>query len=231
MNYRKLLLIVVCFGMFCQAQNYHELTNVSKVYTVIVNAQNCGKKSCNGKTAIDLYDKGSMKKIQTLSSDNFYLELNENRKPLIDSLKNSIVFEDFNFDGNEDFAFADGIQLNKKALKIYLKNESNQQFVFNEEFTYFMREHSGKFSIDSAHNRIVTNTKKGCCWSQRAEYIFTPEQRFLKVYEFEEDTKDPQKVTTVEREFKDYKWSAKTTIYPREKYFKEQKSNENPKRN
>lgn len=58
---------------------------------------------------------------------------------------------------------------------------------------------------------------------------FVPERGLLKVLEFEEDTKDSKEVTTVKREFIDYKWFATTTIYPREVYFKEE-NNENTER-
>lgn len=224
MNVKNLLFIVVCWSMFCNAQNFYELQNVSKAYNVIANIENCSEKSCTGKAIIDFYDKTNMKKYQTLYSDNFYLQLNENRKPIIDSLKNSIVFEDFNFDGNEDVAIVDKVNDKNRVFKVYLKNDSTQQFVLNESLTNFVLENSLLFKKDSERKRIITYLKKGCCWSLRSEYIFTPEQRLVKVYDFEEDTKDPKKVTTVEREFKDYKWFAKTKIYPREQYFKDGKN-------
>ena len=222
MNYKNLLMMVVFWGTFCNAQNYYELPNVSKTYTVIVNAGKCDNTSCNGKTTIDLYDKATMKKHQTLFSDDFYLQLNEIKKPITDSLKNSVVFEDYNFDGIDDVAIADGLNNNKRLYKVYLKSESGQ-FAFNEGLTDFVRDHSLAFQTDSDRKRIITSSKNGCCKNFKSEYVFTPEQRLVKVYEFEEDTKDPKKVTTVEREFKDYKWFSKTTTYPRELYFKDKK--------
>lgn len=222
MNPGKLLFIVVCCGTFCNAQNYHELPNVSQTYNVIVNAERYDAKNCTGKTTIDLYDKTTMKKHQTLSSDNFYLELNENKKPIADSLKNSVVFADFNFDGNDDVAIADGLNNDKRLYKVYLKNESGP-FALNEGLTEFVQDHSLAFQTDSDRKRIITSSQNGCCRNFKSEYIFTPEQRLVKVYEFEEDTRDPKKVTTVEKEFKDYKWFSKTTTYPRELYFKDKK--------
>jgi hypothetical protein len=229
MNVKNLLFILLCCGMFCNAQNFYELQNVSKAYNVIANIENCSEKSCTGKSTIDLYDRTNMKKYQTLYSDNFYLQLNENKKPIVDSLKNSIVFEDFNFDGNEDVAIVDGINNKNRVFKVYLKNDSTQPFVLNESLTNFVLENSLLFKTDPESKRIITYLKKACCWSLKSEYIFTPEQRLVKVYEFEEDTKDSKKVITVEREFKNYKWSAKTKIYPKEQYFKEGK-NENTER-
>ncbi|MFY1047622.1 XAC2610-related protein [Chryseobacterium sp. GP-SGM7] len=220
MNYGKPLLILVCFGMFCNAQNYFELPNVSKTYNVIANIESCGENICSGKTMIDLYDKATMKKYQTLSSADFYLDFDEIRKPILDSLKNSIIFDDFNFDGIEDVAVRNG-RSNKNPLYEVYTYDSAKQFVLNDDFNALIRSNSGMFKTDSGHQRIITNQKNGCCLNLSSEYQFFPYKGLVKVLEFEEDTRDPKKVVTVKREFIDYKWFSKTTTYPRELYFKE----------
>lgn len=220
----------VLLGGLCSAQNYFELTNVSNGFNVVVSMETCTENKCSGKATVDLYDKNTMKKYQSFSSSDFYLDLNENQKPVYDSLKNSVVFGDFNFDGAEDFAIRNGNTNHESPFyEVYLNDGSKQQFVLNDELTNLVRSNSGMFKTDSEHKRIIAYQKNGCCWNLTSEYLLVPERGLLKVLEFEEDTRDPKKVTTVKREFIDYKWFAKTTIYPRELYFK--KENENTERN
>lgn len=221
MNSGKLLLMLVCFGMFCNAQNYFELPNVSKTYNVIANIESCRDKKCSGKTTIDLYDKSTMKKYQTLSSNDFYLDFDETRKPILDSLKNSIIFDDFNFDGIDDVAVRNGSSNNKNPFYEVYINDSAKQFVLNDDFTSLIRSNSVMFKRDSEHQRIITYREDGCCWNLSSEYQFFPNKGLVKVLEFEEDMRDPKKVITVKREFIDYKWFSKTTTYPKELYFKE----------
>lgn len=230
MNYSRFLMTSVLLGGLCSAQNFFELPNVSEKFNVIVTIENCSENQCNGKATVDIYDKSSMKKYQTLSSGNFYVDLNENRKPALDSLKKSVVFDDFNFDGTEDVAIRNGNNnQGSPFFEVYLNDASTQQLVLNDEFTDLVRSNSGMFAVDSRLKRITAYLKNGCCWSLTSEYLFVPERGLLKVLEFEEDTKDSKEVTTVKREFIDYKWFATTTIYPREVYFKEE-NNENTER-
>lgn len=230
MNYSKSLMTLVLLGGLCSAQNFFELPNVSEKFNVIVTIESCSNDYCSGKTIVDIYDKSSMKKHQTLSSGNFYLNLNENRKPALDSLKKSVVFDDFNFDGAEDIAIRNGNNnQGSPFFEVYLNNRSTQQLELNDEFTSLVRSNSGMFTVDSNRKQIIAYLKNGCCWNLRSEYVLVPERGLLKVLEFEEDTSDPKKVTTIKREFIDYKWFAKTTIYPREVYYKEE--NENTERN
>ena len=230
MNYKKFLMTFVLLGGLCSAQNYFELINVSKSFNVVVNMETCTERKCSGKATVDLYDKNTMKKYQSFSSNDFYLDLNENQKPVYDSLKNSVVFGDFNFDGAEDLAIRNGNTNHQSPFyEVYLNDNSKQQFVLNDELTNLVRSNSGMFKTDPERQRIIAYQTNGCCWNLTSEYLLVPERRLLKVLEFEEDTRDSKKVTTVKREFIDYKWFAKTTIYPRERYFKEE--NENTERN
>lgn len=224
MNLKKLLLILVGSGTFCKAQNFFELPNVSMKYNVIANIEKCGVNRCSGKATIDLYDKNTKKNYQTLVVNDFHLDLSKERKPVTDSLRNSVVFYDYNFDGNEDIAIKDEVIGKKNFFKVYLNDDDDvKKFVYHEGLSDFISENFLSFLTDSKRKRFVKYTKNGCCSNIRSEYVFTPEKRLLKVYEFEEDTKDPKKVTTIEREFIDYKWFSKTTTYPRELYFKNKK--------
>ena len=231
MDYSKCLMTSVLLGGLCSAQNIFELRDVSKSFNVIVTIETCNENKCNGKATVDLYDKGISRKYQTLFSDDFYLDLNESSKPVFDSLKNSVVFDDFNFDATEDVAIRNGNSNHESPFyEVYLNNTSTQRFVLSDELTNLVRSNSGMFKTDLEHKKIIAYQKNGCCWNLTSEYLFVPERGLLKVLEFEEDTRDPEKVKTVKREFIDYKWFAKTTIYPRERYFKEE-INENTERN
>lgn len=198
MNYKKFLMTFVLLGGLCSAQNYFELINVSKSFNVVVNMETCTERKCSGKATVDLYDKNTMKKYQTFFSSDFYLDLNENQKPVFDSLKNSVVFSDFNFDGAEDLAIRNGNTNHQSPFyEVYLNDNSKRQFVLNDQLTNLVRSNSGMFKTDPERQRIIAYQKNGCCWNLTSEYLWVPERGLLKVLEFEEDTRDPKKVTTV----------------------------------
>lgn len=167
------------FRWTLQCTKLFELPNVSEKFNVIVTIENCSENQCNGKATVDIYDKSSMKKYQTLSSGNFYVDLNENRKPALDSLKNSVVFDDFNFDGAEDVAIRNGSNnQGNPFFEVYLNDASTQQLVLNDEFTDLVRSNSGMFAVDSHLKRITAYLKNGCCWSLTSEYLSFPKEDF-----------------------------------------------------
>lgn len=232
MNY-KFLYLLSLLGPFCLAQNHFKLNEISKKYHVTIDMATCNEKECFGKSSITLMDKNTSEKFPTLISDNFNFTVETDslnlRKTKFDEESRSLIFDDFNFDGFEDVALINGFSGNS-TYNIYIFDSIQKQFLMNEGMTTLVRENSSMFTVDSERKRLVMHLKSGCCLHITKEYNVIPEREPVKVYEFEEDTRDPEKVITKKSEFIDYKWSTKTTKYPKEVYYKE-KNDENTERN
>jgi len=95
-----------------------------------------------------------------------------------------IMYEDFNFDGINDFAIRDGFNscYSGPSYEIYIAK--NGSFVFDEDFTDLGQSYCGMFGVDSSSERLYTMTKSGCCWHQSSEYIIKDNKPFaVKIVE------------------------------------------------
>ncbi|MCL9799829.1 hypothetical protein [Pseudomonas sp. AKS31] len=82
-----------------------------------------------------------------------------------------LVFGDFNFDDQQDLAVRNGNDGGYAAASydVYLADSSNPVLMPNKEFSALTREPNlGMFEVDTAGKRLVTQSKSGCCWRQRA---------------------------------------------------------------
>ncbi|MFJ2319739.1 XAC2610-related protein [Pseudomonas sp. NPDC087817] len=96
-----------------------------------------------------------------------------------------LVFDDFNFDGQQDLAVRNGNDGGYAAASydIYLFDAANPLLMPNKAFSALTREPNlGMFEIDSAGKRLITRSKSGCCWRQRASWQ-VQDQRPLRVAE------------------------------------------------
>lgn len=222
----KFFYLLSLFGTLCWAQNHFELNEISKNYHVSIDIATCNEKECFGKSSITLTDKKTSEKFPILTSENFTLvietdSLNLNKAKFDEELQ-SLIFEDFNFDGFEDVALINR-SLRNSIYDIYTFDSIQNQFLMNEGMTTLVKENSTMFAVDSERKRLIVYLKSDCCLHITKEYNVIPERAPLKVYEFEEDTRNPETIITKKSEFIDYKWFTKTTRYPREVYYKETK--------
>lgn len=229
----KFFYLLTLFGTLCWAQNHFELNEISKNYHVSIYIATCNEKECFGKSTITLMDRKTSEKFPTLTSENFTFtiesdSLNLNKAKFDEELQ-SLIFEDFNFDGFEDLALINR-SLGNSIYDIYTFDSIQNQFLMNEGMTTLVKDNSAMFTVDSERKRLIMYLKSGCCLYITKEYNVIPERDPLKIYEFEEDTRDRETVITKKSEFIDYKWLTKTTRYPREVYYKEMKD-ENTERN
>jgi hypothetical protein len=235
MQYKFFYLLSLC-GTICWAQNHFELNEISKNYHVNIDIATCNENKCFGKSTITLMDKKTSEKFPTLTSENFTFTIETDsvnlKKAEFDIEPPSLIFKDFNFDGFEDVALINKFSDNseKSIYDIYTFDSIQKQFLMNEGMTTLVKDHSAMFTVDSERKRLIMYLKSGCCLHSTKEYNVIPGRDPLKVYEFEEDTRDPETVITKKSEFIDYKWFTKTTRYPREVYYKETKD-ENTERN
>ncbi|MCW3159711.1 XAC2610-related protein [Chryseobacterium oryctis] len=223
----KFLLPFFLFGGFVLGQNHFELNEASKNYNVKIDVQNCDKEECRGKGKIELFDKRTHKKFQTLISDdlNFYLDKNQMPTANIIQLYNEqspLIFEDFNFDGTEDVAVRNGNQSSYAgpSYDVYVYNITKKQLVLSEELTNLAYENLGMFHTDAERKRLTTFSKSGCCWHLTTEYTVIPNKGLVKVYEEEEDATGGERVKVTTKEFIDDKWITRIKDYPINEYYK-----------
>lgn len=225
----KFFYLLSLFGTLCWAQNHFELNEISKNYYVSINIATCNEKECFGRSLVSVIDKKTFEKFPTLISDNFTFTIETDslnlKKAKFDDESRSLIFEDFNFDGFEDLALINKFSDNseKSIYDIYTFDSIQKQFLMNEGMTTLIKENSTLFAVDSERKRLIVHLKSGCCLLITKEYNVIPEREPLKVYEFEEDSRNPETIITKKSEFIDYKWFTKITRYPREVYYKETK--------
>lgn len=229
----KFFHLLSLFGTLYWAQNHFELYEISKNYHVSIDIATCNGKEWFGKSIITLLDKKISEKFSILTSDNFTFTIETDslnlKKAKFDNEPPSLIFEDFNFDGFEDIAVTNRSS-GDFAYDIYTFDSIQKQFLLNEGMTSLVKENSAMFTVDSEQKRLIIHIKSGCCLHITKEYDVIPEREPLKVYEFEEDTRNQETVITKKSEFVDYKWFTKTTRYPKEVYYKES-NDENTERN
>ncbi|SHM26210.1 XAC2610-related protein [Chryseobacterium polytrichastri] len=229
MNYNVFLKALVFLGPMYFAQHHFELKDASAKYNVSINVETCEKDECQGKATIELIDKATSKKFQTLTSNNLNFYLKEDQKPTANIIQlydeqSPLIFDDFNFDGSQDVAIRNGNEsgYGGPSYDVYVFNSTKKQFVKSEELTNLAYENLGMFQTDHERKRLITYAKSGCCWHITTEYAVVPKKGLLKVYEMEEDaTGGDATVKVTKRELKNNKWVAKTTKYPIKEYYKE----------
>jgi hypothetical protein len=232
----KFQLLFILLGTLCLAQNHFEMDEISKNYRVSIDIATCNEKECFGKTSLNFINKNTSEKLPTLISENFTFNIEtdslNSKKINFEDAKIPLIFDDFNFDGHEDLALINGSSRNadKYLYDIFIYDSIQKQFLLSEGLTDLVKDNSGMFTADAGRKRLVIHSKSGCCIHTTKEYEVIQGRDPLKVYEFEEDTRDPKTVITKKTEFIDYKWLTKTTTYPREVYYKEN-NDENTKGN
>ena len=224
----RFLLPLLLLGTAIFGQHHFELNDASKNYNIKINIENCENNECSGKASIELSDKKTSKKFQTLTSDNLNFFLNEDQKPTANIIQlyneqSPLIFDDFNFDGTEDIAIRSGNEsgYGGPSYDVYVFNITKKQFVPSEELTTLAHENLGMFNTDSERKRLITYSKSGCCWHLTKEYTVLPQRGLFKVYELEEDATGGETVKVTKKEFIDDKWTTNIKTYPISEYYKE----------
>ncbi|MBN2694335.1 hypothetical protein JXR93_06700 [bacterium] len=217
-----LLITNLLFG-----QTKFEIKNASKNYLIIINIEKCKNDDCEGKGTVELIDKKTDKTFQILNSNYLYFSLDSLENPATNIIKaydkqNSVLFDDFNFDGIDDIAIrnGNGISYGSPSYDVYLYDINKKQFILNQELTNLASKNLGIFKIDKNKKRLVTYEKSGCCWHIKKEYELIPKKGLLKVYELEEDSRNGKIVLVTTRYFVNNKWIIKSIKYKISDYYK-----------
>ena len=209
-------------------QKKFEIKNGSKAYVAEITVKNCSEENCEGYGTIKLIDKINKTVIQSFTSEDLYFYLDENQNPSVNIIQlyneqSPLIFRDFNFDGTEDLAIRNGnnSSYGGPSYDVYVSNSSKTKFFFSNELTKLAVENLGMFETDNERKRIITYSKSGCCWHQKAEYIVEQKKGLKLVYSQEEDATGGEFVKVTTKELIKNKWKTKITNYKLKEYYKD----------
>jgi len=172
---KKHLALALFLGLNVQAQSKDDirLVDFSDKYTGTVSVAQDEEAETN--CTVNLYDKNGNK----IFSEPAFLsefDLDEgnrartNIKELPYGEQSILIFEDFNFDGQEDIALRTGFFscYGGPSYAVYLAQ--GKGFVYNESFSELGQNYCGMFQVDTDKKQLHTMTKSGCCWHEFATY-------------------------------------------------------------
>lgn len=221
------LTVLVILPIYSHAAIF-QIQNGSKLYNAQLDVAHCEKDECSGQAKISLYKKGSQQVFQTLTSDdlNFYLDKKQQPSVNVIQLYNEqspLIFEDFNFDGQQDLAIRNGNESSYggPSYDVYVFNKTRQKFVISEELTALATENLGMFETDAKRKRLMTFAKSGCCFHVTSEYAVIPNKGLKLVHEVTEDAMGGEqvKVTTRTYNLKNGKWGTTVKKFPVDEYY------------
>jgi hypothetical protein len=225
------IILLVLFSNYNFAQLKFVINDGSDKYSATLTVSKYEDGKCSGTGTVELFDKKSKVLIQTLNSVNLFFYLNENQQPTVNVIQlydeqSPLIFDDFNFDGNQDLAIRNGNNgsYGGPSYDVYVFNITKKQFLVSDELTTLASENLGMFDVDAKTKLITTFAKSGCCFHISTKYKVVPGKGIVKVYEFEEDATgaedDIVRVTT--RKLIKNKWISKTKKYKIKDYYPNQ---------
>jgi hypothetical protein len=108
-----IVIIIIITANYAVAQRNFTITEGSNNYTAKITVEKCEDGVCSGKGTVTLYDMSTGNLLQTFNSDNLFFFLGTDSKPSVNVIElyyeeSPVIYNDFNFDGNEDVAIRSG---------------------------------------------------------------------------------------------------------------------------
>ena len=126
---------------------------------------------------VTVFRKGESKPLQTISLPHVVFTLESNGKPLTNSAQlyddqGVINVDDFNFDGNDDFAIQTGNEgsYGSPSYSVFLYSPSTRTFRRSQPLSELIQDSLGFFQVDKRRKRLITFSKSGCCHHITSEY-------------------------------------------------------------
>ena len=228
-NWIKILFgLTVSCPMLSHASTF-QINDGSVLYDAQLIVKNCGKDECAGSAKIILFKKGSKRVFQSLTSADLNFYLDKKQQPSVNIIQlydeqSPLIFEDFNFDGQQDLAIRNGNESSYggPSYDVYVFNKTRQQFVPSSELTELAVENLGMFQTDDKRKRLITFAKSGCCFHITSEYAVIPNKGLKLVHEVTEDatgTGEQVTVTTKSYNLHTKKWRKILKKYPLDQYY------------
>ena len=179
------------------SQTTFVIKNASKVFDVQVKVAKCDDLSCSGNVSFAIYNKRGFKPFQTIHLKETQMSLDDNGKPEIASVKekkngkwSSVYFNDFDFDGFEDLAVADGDNGGYRgtSYSIYLFDRNRKRFIFSPSFTRLGQgPYIGIPETNKKDRTLYVFWKSGAGFHQIERYAVS-QKRPRKIYEYSENS-------------------------------------------
>lgn len=189
------LLTELLLGHFTTAysQQRHKVSNLSKKFDLVIDVQTQDEQRVSG--TFSIFRKGSKKPFQIIRLDETHESLGGADPDLATVAEkqngrwSAVYFEDFNFDGLEDLAIADGSNGGYRgtSYRIYLFNRS-RRFVFSPSLTRLAQgPYIGIPEPDRKMRTLEVFWKSGAGFYQIERYKVL-KNRPRKIYEYSKDS-------------------------------------------
>lgn len=208
------------------------IRDASKQYELEVRVAGCGgaerlndENNCDGPARVSLYRKGSKTPFQVLRLDNLELykdtaayspETSEKPRGIY-AEEYTFVFEDFDFDGEEDLAICNGRNggYGGPSYNVYLFDRRSKKFVENRRLSQLTEgAYLGLFFPDPKKKQLSVYSKSGCCYHETEVYQITRGRPVMveKVTEEATGTEDENEmlVVTTTKKRVGRRWVVKT---------------------
>ena len=167
--FNKLRYLLLTFALFTiNNQNIFgqifTLKDFSKNYYAKVNLIDTEK----NKSIVTVYSKTDNKKILSVKSDSYVMDI-QLKDSDTGSNQEIVLFQDFNFDEDEDFAIQTGYSSKGPSFSIFLFKDGN--YILNKEFTEIIQSSQGDFDLEKSTKTISTRGNGGCCWHSNSTYV------------------------------------------------------------
>jgi hypothetical protein len=202
---------LLSFTVACFAQRSFTINKASKKYNATISVNACEDGICQGSGMITLTDKNA-KPVQVLKSEDLFFFLDSTQNPTANTIElyneqSPLIFDDFNFDGQEDLAIRNGNNsgYGGPSYDVYVFNSTKNKFVLSDELTTLATENLGMFETNHKTKRLTAYAKSGCCLHITTEYSIVPKKGLVKVGETTEDATG-KKVIVTTRKLVNNKW-------------------------
>ena len=201
-----LLLATLTFSLhFCaNAQQTYAVEDFSDKYYAKLYVYQNDSDDYEGWVAV--YNKETNKQLAKVEIDRLYFDLNDdgNVKANVMELpygeQSVLIHDDFNFDGEKDFALMNGQNscYGGPSFDIYLYY--NGKLTYSSNFSELSNSYCGMFDYSAKEERIYTMVKSGCCWHQYSEYtVENNEPKAIRITTYDHWTKPPYSLTVTEQ--------------------------------
>ncbi len=171
-----------------RAEETLRIENASKRYELEVRVEGCGgaerhgdDNNCNGPARVHIYRKGARTPFQVLRLRNLELYKDTaayspetNAKPRgLYAEEYTFVFQDFDFDGEEDLAVCNGRDAGYggPSYNVYLFDRRSRRFVENRRLSELTEgPYLGLFFPDPKRKLLSAHSKSGCCYHETEFY-------------------------------------------------------------
>ena len=170
------------------AQETFKINGASRVYNLSVRVAGCGgaerddnPNNCSGAARVQIYRKGAKTPFQVLNLANVELykdTLTHNpetsAKPRgLYAEEYGFVFDDFDFDGDEDLAVCNGRNsgYGGPSYNVFIFDGRTRRFTENKRLTALAEgAYLGLFFPDRKTKQLVALSKSGCCYHETEKY-------------------------------------------------------------